>query len=86
MAEGLVKKRRIRAGHRGVMRETITEVNGLLGDRAAIAEESGRVKLSQLQMALKEKLTILKQLDGEIIDLLDAEDELSAEIESSDEV
>ena len=68
------------------MREMTTEVNGLLGDRAAIAEESGRVKLSQLQMALKEKLTILKQLDGEIIDLLDAEDELSAEIESSDEV
>lgn len=43
-------------------------MNELLGDRAAIAEESGRVKLAQLQMALKEKLTVLKQLDGEIID------------------
>ena len=86
MAEGLTKKRRIRAGHRGVVTKRLAEVNGLMGTEGG--EDRPRpdsLKLAQLQMALKEKLEVLKQLDGEILDLLASEEDIATEIEQADD-
>ena len=79
--EGLVKKKRIRAGHRSVVTKRIGEVERLL---AATEDGERVVRLAQLQLTLKEKLEILKQLDNEVLDFLETEEDISAEIEASD--
>ena len=42
------------------------------------------LKLSQLKLSLNEKLEVLKQLDNEILSLVD-EDDVAGEIDQSDE-
>ena len=79
MAEGLAKKKRIRAGHRASATRTLTKVN-----EALTAETSDESKLLQLKLTLEEKLGTLKLLDGEIIDLIE-EDALATEIEQADD-
>ena len=78
MAEGLTKKKRIRAGHRGSATRMLTQVEGLLA-----ASTTDVARLSQLKLSLQEKLETLKLLDGEIIDLIE-EDHLVEEIEQAD--
>ena len=87
MAEGLVKKRRIRAGHKAVITKRLSEVKGILETVEREPGEPGEpdlVKLAQLKMALTEKLEVLKQLDNEILDLLESEEDITREIEQSD--
>ena len=79
MAEGLAKKKRIRAGHRASATRTLTKVN-----EALTADTSDESKLLQLKFTLEEKLDTLKLLDGEIIDLIE-EDALATEIEQADD-
>ena len=77
MPEGLVKSKRIRAGHRGLVTKRIVEVQALLAleDEGGDSPESVTLKLVQLKLDMKEKL------DNKKIELLDMEEEIAAEIE-----
>ena len=64
MAEGLAKKKRIRAGHRASTTWALTKVNDALA-----AETTDEAKLSQLKLTLEEKLGTLKLLGPTYFDL-----------------
>ena len=83
MAEELSRKRRTRVGHRSTATRIITSAIKVLatGDLSEIAKHA--VKLNQQKASLKEKRTILRQLDMEILTLVD-EAEIEAEIERAD--
>ena len=84
MAE-LTKKKRIRAGHRGVVTRRIKEVDDLV---AAITptHPADLAKLAQLKLSLKEKLDTLSKLDDEILELIDTDAELVADIDEADTI
>ena len=79
MAEALVKKKRIRAGHKGSATKTVHQITETLG--GAIPD---RDRLSLLRITLNEKLDTIKTLDAEIVDLIDHKGELAEEIEQAD--
>ena len=79
MAEGLSRKKRIRAGHRASATRTMKQIDALLAVPGA--EEP---KLAQLKLSLEEKLETLKQLDTEMLELT-GEEELENEIQQADE-
>ena len=83
MAEGLVRKRRVRAGHRGVVTKRLQEVNEVLAaiESGATADPS---KLVPFKLTLQEKLDTLKRLDNEILDLVEDDMALVQEIEQAD--
>ena len=83
MAEELSRKRRTRGGHRSTATRIITSAIEVLasGDLSEIANHA--VKLNQQKASLQEKRTILRQLDMEILALVD-EEEIKAEIERAD--
>ena len=81
-AEELVRKKRVRAGHKASATRTVNRVRELLasietGDRDSVT------RLPQLKLSLQEKLDVLRQLDGDILDRVGDED-LASEIEQSD--
>ena len=78
MAEGLARKKRIRAGHKASATRMLNQIDGLLAEEAPDVS-----KLSQLKLSLQEKLETLKLLDGEILELIE-EDSLATEIEAAD--
>ena len=79
MAESeLVKKKRIRAGHKGSLKRILTEVKEMLGSPR---EHSAR--LGQQLQTLKEKRETVSKLDAEIMDGLE-EDEIVDEIVQAD--
>ena len=78
MAEALARKKRVRAGHRASATRMITRATALLD-----GYDPDPMKLSQLKLSLQEKLDVLKQLDGEIVGLVD-EETVADEIEQSD--
>ena len=84
-AEVLQKRKRIQAGHWAVVTKRIGEVVGLLTAETIGVEDDRRVKLAQLRLTLKEKLEVLKQLDKEIVELLESEEDIVTEIDSSDQ-
>ena len=69
MAKGLNRKRKVRGGHRASTKCTIT----LLYEAIETTEdlESVVTKLEQRRITFKEKLEILKQLDEEILELVE---------------
>ena len=77
--EALTRKKRVRAGNRGSAFHMIAKVDELLAEESPNAS-----RLSQLKMSLQEKLDVLKQLDGEMLELVD-EEGLAEDIEQSDE-
>jgi len=83
MAEELSRKRRTRGGNRSTATRIITSAIEVLasGDLSEIANHA--VKLNQQKASLQEKRTILRQLDMEILALVD-EEEIEAEIERAD--
>ena len=83
MAEGLARKKRIRAGHKASATRTLTKVEEALVAAAERTEEFDTSKLSQLKLSLQEKLEVLRQLDAEILELTD-EEGLVDEIEQAD--
>ena len=83
MAEPLVKKNRIRAGHKGVVTKRIKEVDDLIA--AATPEEPVELaKLTRLKLSLQEKLDTISKLDDEIFELIENEGELVGEIDGAD--
>ena len=79
MAEGLARKKHIRAGHKASTTKLLTKLNEL---RTA-PDPVDMSKLLRLKLSLEEKLGTLKTLDGEILDLT-KEDDLGDEIEQAD--
>ena len=79
MAEGLTKKKRIRAGHKASASRMLRQIEELL----AADTQAHTSRLSQLKLSLQEKLDTLKILDGEILDLVE-DDALVEEIKQAD--
>jgi hypothetical protein len=77
MAE-LSHKKRIRGGHRGSATKMIRKAEELLAkDGLDLAQ------LAKIRLSLQEKVSVLKQLDSEVVDLV-GEDEVADEIEQAD--
>ena len=76
----LAKKRKIRAGHKGSVTRTINKV-----DTALTAEPVDVAALPLLKLTLKEKVEVIRTLDAEVIELIEDEDALTAEIQQADE-
>ena len=79
MAEGLARKKRIRAGHKASATKTIGKVEELLSSGDAVDNS----KFSQLKLSLEEKLETVKRLDIEILDLIE-DAKVVEEIEQAD--
>ena len=78
MAE-LTKKKRVRAGHRASVKRILNKAEDLLA-----RPDRDQAALSQLKLSLKDKLDVLGQLDNGILELIDAEDALTEDIEQAD--
>ncbi|KAL5475814.1 hypothetical protein EMCRGX_G025680 [Ephydatia muelleri] len=78
-SEEINKKKRVRAGHRGSVTRTLTQVQGTLD-----AEERNTSKLSLALRTLKEKLAIICELDAAILDATVREQDVYSEIEEAD--
>ena len=77
--ESLTRKRKIRGGHRASCTRVVREIRALL-----TSTDQNGTKMKQQKRFLEEKLTLLRGLDGEILELLRTEEELEAEIEQTD--
>jgi hypothetical protein len=73
MAE-LAYKKRIRGGHRGSATKMIEEL---------LAKDGLDLAHATAWLSLQEKVSVLKQLDSEVVDLV-GEDEVADEIEQAD--
>ena len=78
-SDSYIKKRRIRAGHRASTTRLLSEVGA-----AVEATPPNPEDLSHMKVRLNEKLTTLKQLDAEIVELT-PEADLDTEIIDTDE-
>ena len=76
--EAVSRKKRIRAGHRGSVMKTISQVY-----EALLESEANSSKLGQQRLTLAEKLDVLKKLDKDILNAI-AEDNLEDKIEQAD--
>ena len=72
----LTKKRRIRGGHKAYVTTAITKCKEILAK--FIPEDSLGLKTEKI--SLEEKLTTMKGLDDQILDLIEKEDEIQHEI------
>lgn len=75
----LSRKRSVRAGHKGSATRMMSKVDNLMAE-----DTPDPAILSRLKLSLNEKLDVLKQLDGEILALIE-EGEVGDEILRSDE-
>ena len=82
----LVKKKKVRGGHRAHATNLFGTARDLLEDY----DETGKDTLMQTKIALTEKLETLKRLDDTILDLVSADDDgeeaIAAEIEDSEKI
>ena len=84
MAEALAKKKKVRGGHRASATQMVQAVGEMIAAFEAEPTSELNVKrLLQLKLSLEEKLSTLKQLDEEILDLVDGE-AVEEEIEQAD--
>ena len=81
MAEALAKKRKIRGGHRASATRMVNAVGEMIA--ATPTSKLDVKRLLQLKLSLEEKLSTIKQLDGEILDLVE-DGALEEEIEQAD--
>ena len=77
--EEIVRKKRIRAGHKGSVTRIIAQVSGMFD-----SSQINPSKMTQHLQTLKEKREVLKKLDSEILDATAEEKELTDEVEESD--
>ena len=77
--EGLTRKRKVRATHRGSDTRIISQVYESLESREAL----NLPRLRQQKLQLSGKLDVLSKLDDELIEMV-AEDELDVEVEQAD--
>ena len=78
MAEGLARKKKVRAGHKGSVTRMLNQIDAILADGTPDVS-----KLPQLKQSLQEKLESIKLIDGEILDLI-KEEKVATEIEQAD--
>ena len=84
MAEALAKKKKIRGGHRASATRMVNAVGEMItAFEATPTSELDIKRLLQLKLSLEEKLSTIKQLDGEILDLVEDE-AVEGEIEQAD--
>ena len=81
MAEGLGRKKKIQGGHRSSTTRTINQVYESIESTDEV--EAVVTKLRQCKLALQEKLEVIKQLDDDILQLVEDE-EVENEIEQAD--
>ena len=81
MAEGLSRKKRVRGGHRASATRTISQIYEVMES----TDDVGNIitKLKQCKLALQEKIETVKNLDDEILELVD-DDDVENEIEEAD--
>ena len=79
--EILSRKKRVRGGHRGSTKRTITELYEAI--ESTDEGEAIITKLRQCKLALEEKLETVKQIDDQILELV-PDEELDSEIEQAD--
>ena len=79
MAEALGKKKRIRAGHGAFATRTTRQVEDIFSSQAPDKE-----RLALLGFTFNEKLETIKTLDSEVIELIENEETLAAEIEQAE--
>ena len=72
----MTRKTRIRAAHRGVVTRRLKEGTSLLA-----GDDPELTQVTRLVSILEDKLLLLRKLDGEILELLDAEETIVGEIE-----
>ena len=75
----LARKKRVRGGHKASVTKMVRKAEELL-----TAESPDVARLAQIKMSLQEKLTVLKGLDAEVLELVESEDAVTEEIEQSD--
>ena len=90
--DDLAKKKRVRGGHRASAKKLVTKMEETVASANSESTEKDLMALRQGQIALKDKITLLKQLDGQIIDVIsdskdeDVDNQVCKEIEESDEI
>ena len=89
MAEALAKKKRVRGGHWASIKRLIQHVTDSMNDHGG--DPMKNKCLTQLRLSVEEKLTTLKNLDSEILDILMeddmlGEDAVAEEIEQADSI
>ena len=82
MAEGLSRKKKMRGGYRASTQRIICQVYETIESTEGV--EAVCNKLEQYKVVLKEKLDTIKQLDADILDLVE-ENDLEEEIGLADE-
>ena len=73
-----VKKKRIRAGHRGFVKRITSQAQEMLEGEINVA------KLTQYLTSLKDKLGIISTIDSEILVATEDQDDIANEIEQAD--
>ena len=81
MSEGLVKKKKIRGGHRSSATRTISTIYETI--ESTVDRETVMTMLLQCKLTLKEKLETIKRYDDEILELV-GDEEVENEIEQAD--
>ena len=90
--DDLAKKKRVRGGHRASAKKLVTKMEETVVRANSESTEKDLMALRQGQIALKDKITLLKQLDGQIIEVIsdskdeDVDNQVCKEIEESDEI
>ncbi len=80
--EEIVKKKRVRNGHRTYVKRSLTDLDNLL----EVFDGSQREKIGKIKRILEEKLPVLQNLDEEILGELDEEEEINKEIDESTDI
>ena len=80
MSEILLRKKKVRAGHRGSVTRILTQVYELLDS----TEELNSMRLRQWKQPLSGKLDVLSKLDKELIELVP--EELDNEVDQADKI
>ena len=65
--DDLAKNKRVRGGHRASAKKLVTKMEEIVASVNSESTEKDLMALRQVQIALKDKITLLKQLDGQII-------------------
>ena len=81
MPEGHTRKRKVRGGHRGSIKFTISELFELI--QSTDEAELAIPRLMQCKLALEEKLETVKLIDDQILELV-PDEEVEDEIKQAD--
>ena len=82
MTDELKKQRKIRGGHRGHVKKLLSQIETAISN----FEPSLQERLSQYKIILKGKLDTLKVLDSKILELIDDDGAIEAEVTESSEI